>query len=341
MHVVGALGLGGATPAAVTAPTPTTESVAAGGAPAGKTFSAFTDPDGRIASYSASIVNAVGSTAIAGGSGLGAYTVSGYADGDAYSIVLTALDSSGDPLASAVHAVDIAAPPGAAWTDLVDLDYTGLDTQNPLSDAATTVTKGAVQFGPTIAVDRVSSSVAVISTGAAGVTIAGSTNVGSLNFGVDLSAYIPADIAYLPLRLDMVFTGMTGMDSTTDGVLGGMLTGSSFNTASQERSVRLNYSAAGQMSTNASRNNVNTNIATGVTQPAGTFTLTTVLHGNMVCDMFYTDGGPPSDATIEAGGTVALAANNRPLFSSTLWAVWRGIYTGGATLTRIRLRTIQ
>ena len=108
MHVVGALGLGGATPAAVTAPSPTTESVAAGGAPAGKTFSAFTDPDGRIASYSASIVNAVGSTAIAGGSGLGAYTVSGYADGDAYSIVLTALDSSGDPLASAVHVVDIA-----------------------------------------------------------------------------------------------------------------------------------------------------------------------------------------------------------------------------------------
>ena len=108
MHVVGALGLGGATPAAVTAPTPTTESVAAGGAPAGKTFSAFTDADGRIASYSAAIVNAVGSTAIAGGSGLGAYTVSGYADGDAYSIVLTALDSGGNPLASAVHVVDIA-----------------------------------------------------------------------------------------------------------------------------------------------------------------------------------------------------------------------------------------
>ena len=61
----------------------------------------------------------------------------------------------------------------------------------------------------------------------------------------------------------------------------------------------------------------------------------------MVCDMFYTDGSPPSDATIEAGGKVALAANNRPLFSSALWAVWRGIFTGGATLTRIRLRALQ
>ena len=99
---------GGADPAPVTAPAATSEAVAADGAPAGKTFGAFTDPDGRIASYSAAITNAVGSTAIASGSGLGAYTVSGYANGDSYVLRLTALDASGDPLATAVHVVDIA-----------------------------------------------------------------------------------------------------------------------------------------------------------------------------------------------------------------------------------------
>lgn len=340
MQIKGAIGLGGATPAAVTAPAATSEAVASGGTPAAHTFGAFTDPDSRIASYSKGEVDTVGSSAWAG-SGLGAYTCSGHADGDSGTLTLTALDGSGDPLATATHSWAIAAAAGAAWTDLVDLDYTGLDAESPLSDAAVVVNKGGVQFGPAIAVARVSSSVAVISTGAAGVTIAGSTNVGSLNFGANLSAYIPAGLAYLPLRLDMVFTGMTGLDSATDGVQGGMLTSGSFSTAIQERSVRCNYSTAGQMSTNASRNGVNSNIATGVTQPAGTFTLTTVLHANMVCDMFYTDGQPPSDATIQAGGKVALAANVRPLYSSALYAAWRGIYTAGATLTRIRLRALQ
>lgn len=102
------VGGGGADPAPVTAPAATSEAVAADGAPAGKTFGAFTDPDARITSYSAAITNAVGSTAIASGSGLGAYTVSGYANGDSYVLRLTALDASGDPLATAVHVVDIA-----------------------------------------------------------------------------------------------------------------------------------------------------------------------------------------------------------------------------------------
>lgn len=107
---MGGAGAGAAAdPAPVTPPAATSEAVAADGAPAAKTFGAFTDPDGRIASYSAAITNAVGSTAIASGSGLGAYTVSGYANGDGYVLRLTALDASGNPLATAVHVVDIAA----------------------------------------------------------------------------------------------------------------------------------------------------------------------------------------------------------------------------------------
>lgn len=103
-----AAGGGGADPAPVTPPAATSEAVASGGSPAAKTFGAFTDPDGRISSYSAAITNAVGTTSIASGSGLGAYTVSGSADGDSYALRLTALDADGDPLATAVHVVDIA-----------------------------------------------------------------------------------------------------------------------------------------------------------------------------------------------------------------------------------------
>jgi hypothetical protein len=114
---MGGLGSGGgADPAPVTPPAATSEAVAADGAPSAKTFSAFTDPDGRISSYSAAITNAVGSTAIATGSGLGAYTVSGYGNGNSYAIRLTALDADGDPLATAVHVVDIAATSYSALT---------------------------------------------------------------------------------------------------------------------------------------------------------------------------------------------------------------------------------
>jgi hypothetical protein len=343
MHVVGALGLGGgAAPAAVTAPSPTTESVAAGGTPAAKTFGAFTDPDSRIASYSATTTNSVGSATWTG-TGLGAYTIGSSADGDSGTLALTALDSSGDPLATAYHSWDIAAAGGATWTDLVDLDYTGLDVQSPLSDAATTVTKGAVQFGPAIKVVRYTGSVAVIETGAAGVTITGASNVGWLQFAADVSAYVDFDAnKYLPLRLDMVFTTMTGMNSSTDGVQGGMLSGNDWNSAAHERSVRCNWSSGALMSTNASRQNTNTNIATGVSVPtASVFTLTTVLHAGIVAAMWYTAGTPPSDATIEAGGTYALPANSSPMYTSAIWAAWRGIYTAGATLTRIRVRALQ
>lgn len=100
-------------PSPVAPPAPTSESVAAGGTPASKTFGAFTDPDAQIASYSAAITNAVGSTTIASGSGLGPYDVSGFADGNGYTLALTALDASGDPLATALHSVVIATAGGS------------------------------------------------------------------------------------------------------------------------------------------------------------------------------------------------------------------------------------
>ncbi len=102
VHVVGI----GAVPAAVIAPAPTSESVSAGGTPAAKTFGAFTDPDGRINSYSYYLTSIVGS-GTASGSGLGPYTFSGTADGDCYVLMLTAEDLVPDDLAVAVHTIGI------------------------------------------------------------------------------------------------------------------------------------------------------------------------------------------------------------------------------------------
>jgi hypothetical protein len=93
--------------AQVTPPATTTQSVAGGGSPSAVTFGAFTDPLGVIASYSAAISNVVGTTAVASGSGLGPYTFSGFANGNAFSLALNALDGTGQIVATAYHTVNI------------------------------------------------------------------------------------------------------------------------------------------------------------------------------------------------------------------------------------------
>lgn len=135
MNIVGATPGGGGSVDPVTPPADTSEAVASGGSPAAKTFSAFDDPGGRIASYSASLVTVAGSGTLSG-SGLGAYTISGTADGDAYSIVLDALDSGGDIVATAVHSIRIAASGSTGWTTLHEFDASGGDVTD------VTVTKG-------------------------------------------------------------------------------------------------------------------------------------------------------------------------------------------------------
>ena len=110
----------------VTPPAPTSEAVASAGSPAAKTFSAFTDTGGRIASYAETLTKVVG-TGTVSGSALGAYTFSGTADGDSYLLELDAKDSSGDIVATASHAVSIATATVAPfWTLKKSLDLTAM-----------------------------------------------------------------------------------------------------------------------------------------------------------------------------------------------------------------------
>jgi hypothetical protein len=95
----------------VTPPAATSEAVAAGGTPSAKTFGSFTDADSIISSYASTVRSAVGSTS-ASGSGLGAYTYSSHSNGNSYVHYLDGRDAAGNILATAVHAVDIAAAGG-------------------------------------------------------------------------------------------------------------------------------------------------------------------------------------------------------------------------------------
>jgi hypothetical protein len=97
----------------VTPPAAQSQTQPQGGSFAAVTFGAFTDSGGRIASYSASRTNVVGSGTISG-SGLGPYSFSGTADGEVITVELDALDASANVLATAVFTGSIAgAPPSS------------------------------------------------------------------------------------------------------------------------------------------------------------------------------------------------------------------------------------
>ena len=344
MHVVGALGLGGgAAPAAVTAPSPTTESVAAGGTPAGKTFSAFTDPDSRIASYSATTTNSVGSATWTG-TGLGAYTIGSSADGDSGTLALTALDSSGDPLATAYHSWDIAAAGGATWTDLVDLDYTGLDADT--LTGTDTVTKSAVQYGPVVKVDIFGGNGGSITAGSSGIVMTGLNAAGSANLAVDVSSYVDfAAMRTRALRVDIVMTGLAGWTGANDGWEAGLVdSAGNFSSAVTSRSLRADYSSGNQLR-KTGRNGVYAGWGSAEATPAGSWVVTIVVYAGVQFDVFYSLGAtPPSDATIDAGGRLFggnAGAGVAVAFPSALWVSTRSIWRADCTLTRLRIKALE
>lgn len=128
---------------AVTPPAPTSEAVASGGSVTSWTFSAFTDPDSRIASYSATLTAVVGSGSLSG-SGLGPYSLTGTADGDSYTVELDALDSDGAVLATATHSVAIAAPSSLVY----EVKYDGVDAYGEIAPLGSL--PAALQFDPTV-----------------------------------------------------------------------------------------------------------------------------------------------------------------------------------------------
>lgn len=120
--------------AAVTAPADTSQAVASGGSFAAVTFGSFTDPDGRIdaSQYVATTTNSAGTTAWSG-TGLGPYTASGSADGDAGVLTLTARNTAGDELATAVHSYSRAENVPTVQT-VHDVDWPALWIANGSTD---------------------------------------------------------------------------------------------------------------------------------------------------------------------------------------------------------------
>lgn len=119
---------GGGSVDPVTPPVAASEAVASGGSLADVTFSAFTDPGGRIASYTATATNVAGSATISG-TDLGPYAISGAADGEVLLVELDAKDASGDVVATAVY-TGVIATAATGWVEMKSIDYSTLTHQS-------------------------------------------------------------------------------------------------------------------------------------------------------------------------------------------------------------------
>jgi hypothetical protein len=132
---------GSATAYDVSPPAATTESTASGVGLAAKTFGSFTGADAAsIDGYTARTVNAAGSTSWSG-SGLGAYTPSGGADGDAGVLALDAT-IGGVVVATALHDYARAAAAAAGGSLVSMIDISGVSAYNFLTTGGTSGSGG-------------------------------------------------------------------------------------------------------------------------------------------------------------------------------------------------------
>jgi hypothetical protein len=237
-----------------------------------------------------------------------------------------------------------AGPGGATWTDLVDLDYTGLDADT--LTGTDTVTKSAVQYGPVVKVDIFGGNGGSITAGSSGIVMTGLNAAGSANLAVDVSSYVDfAAMRTRALRVDIVMTGLAGWTGANDGWEAGLVdSAGNFSTAVTSRSLRADYSSGNQLR-KTGRNGVYAGWGSAEATPAVSWVVTIVVYAGVQYDVFYTLGvTPPSDATIDAGGRLFggnAGAGVAVSFPSALWVSTRSIWRADCTLTRLRIKALE
>jgi hypothetical protein len=206
----------------------TSESVAAGGTPTAHTFTAFTGDTSEIASYSSLMVNAIGSTGAAG-SGLGPYTYTGHSDGNAFTHILKALNSSGDIIGVAWHSVGIGSSGTGSWETLIDYNLKNVTTDTAKTSGTHTLTIGSDTID--ITVTRYSSSnKSVTPTNGSGLVIDGTsgTITVAFDFVSELATWDREELASYKYAIHIVFESLAAT-ATSDSVISGVSTGTNHN----------------------------------------------------------------------------------------------------------------
>lgn len=312
---------GGAAPGGsadpVTPPAAQSQSVAAGGSLSDVTFGAFTDPGGRISSYSATKTNVVGSATISG-TGLGPYAIAGDADGEVLGIELDALDASANVLATAVYTGSIGSPTtGGAWVTLKDYDLTDLDTTASLSTGTHTLTFASIADTIDVVFSKYSDSggITAQATNGTGIVIDGgtdTTSAGTISMRPSdwLSSYTADDVQRYVYAITFALSVDLTANPGASGLFAGVNTGNNTtHNSGDARSFEIRSAADGINETVKIRLNTT---ATGVlaTQALRTTrTVTIIVHFGEIVQLMDTTGLTIPTPDVTQGTTYVAGAD--------------------------------
>jgi hypothetical protein len=329
----------------VSAPSPTSEAVAAGASFSAKTFGSFTDSGGRISSYAATTTNASGSTSWSG-SGLGGYTASGSADGDAGTLSLTARDSSGNDLATATHTFERATASAGGWTTKGTHDITGAANAGPYTSGAQTVdaTGGDIGMTATRASGNSGNVTITNGTGAVITAVGGSgAMTATFDLGASLSGYDLEYIRFYALAVDVYITNIVFDD---DGSIAQVSI--SDNTAWNDgdgRGLELYQADASdeQRRIRGAGSTTSIDTRTKVTERV----VTLVMTRGQIVDFLDTSGTTaPSDPhtaspLYTAGGDAVGRNDDTPLYISNFYCNVTAFGGAALTVTKVVVRRFQ
>ena len=344
-------GGGGGGDSTVTPPSPTSQSVASGTNVSAKTFGAFTDSDGIIASFQSVMTNAVGSASVSG-SGLGAYTFSTSA-GNAGTLSLNAKDSSGNIVATAVHSFDRAATSAGSFVTLKDIDLTDVENASAISGTATlTFASSADELSVTRTTTGSGTVAAITPTNGTGIvfTNESGSGTGSASFLISplLASCTREDVSKFVYAVQMVVTNITYPVANTTTfqyiVNRGTTTGFSSGGA---RGLRYIDNNDGSQENFRLRTNGSTSSAIGTQTIATSKVLTFIIMGGELIQVMQTSGTTPPTPAPGAGttftvGTGSVSMNDTtPVYQSNGLRVLAGVLRGTQTVTRILISRFQ
>lgn len=333
----------------VSPPAATTEAVGSGVSLSAKTFGSFTGADASsIDGYTTRVVNANGATAWSG-TGLGAYTPSGDADGSSGVLALDAT-IGGVVVATALHEY-VRASSASAWTDKAGIDLSdgditdvtltkGAGDTNVLNSAGTS-TRVVAGYLDTV---NTASGTCVASTANAGIRTSNSQNnsesasywkIDAATYGQDMSALNKTYLFNVRVRNASIGTSNNDTIGIWCSTTGNHRTaGLSFGI--QQFKSGSNFIFRGMRSESGTQY-VGSNLQSSASVQTD-YVCTFVIYRGRLCDSFITLGTtmPTQIPTVGASvlhtpqGTSTVAIDTGPSAFTDVYAVLQ-LYSGGGT----------
>ena len=276
-------------------------------------------------SYSAaSIDRPGGSSAAVSGTVPSALSVTGVGNGESVTLSGTVTDSATDQVVEWSHTVAVAAAGGgAAWTDLVDLDFTDVTTAGALSGSTTLSFQSS---GTTVASDWSTYSGGngtCTPTNSTGLVIDGGSDTSSgntLSLDIDplLASYTVEDVRKYQYAVHVVITGISYPSAGNSSLFVGVNLGT--NISHNSGKARMFFAEDAGDGTNEEirvRKNTSSSAIQSTTAIKTSRVITLIMTGGELVEAQDTSGTTPPTPAPGANGTISIGSESGGLASTS------------------------